>query len=201
MTIFDETPTSDLRQRKRLAAMRRVQQHAVALFTAHGFDAVTVEQVAAAAEVSPVSLYRWFGTKERLVLWDDYDPDLFAAVAARLSAQPPLEAVRDALVDELGRIYDADRELVLARTRLAHREPALVAAGSHDLRALHTALTQLFGRAGPGRDPLEHEVLAATCVGVLTTAISRWQEEDGRRPLADHVVAGFEVLRRLSWTA
>ena len=133
-----------LHERKRLAAMRAVQRQAVRLFTARGFDAVTVQAIAEAAEVSPVSLYRWFGTQERIVLWDEYDPGLFAAVAERLDGQPPLEAVRDALVDELDRIYEADRELVLARTKLVHREPALLAASVDDMRALQAAFAELF---------------------------------------------------------
>lgn len=179
--------------------MRAVQRHAVRLFSARGFDAVTVREIAEVAEVSPVSLYRWFGTKERIVLWDEYDPGLFAAIAGRLGAQPPLEAVRDALVSELDRIYDADRDLVLARTQLVHREPALLAASDEDMRALQAALAGLFAAEG-GLDEFECDVLAASCVGVLIPAVDHWQREDGRRSLATHIVEGFEVLRGLTWT-
>lgn len=200
MTIDTPARAPSLHERKRLAAMRAVQRHAVGLFAARGFDAVTVQEIAEAAEVSPVSVYRWFGTKERLVLWDEYDPGLFAAVAERLPEQPPLEAVRDGLVAELDRIYDADRALVLARTKLVHREPALLAATAHDMRALEAALAQLFAEARVGRDDYEREVLAASTVSVLVTAIDRWQREDGATPLANHILEGFEVLRRQTWT-
>jgi AcrR family transcriptional regulator len=189
---------SGLRERKRLAAMRLAQRRAVELFTERGFGAVTVQDVADASNVAVVSLYRWFGTKERLVLWDDYDPAIFAAIGERLPAQPPLEAVRDALVVELDRLYDAEHELVLARTKLIYREPALLAATLDDMQATQTALADLFLEAGGSA--LEREVLAVTCVGVLVTAIDYWQREDGATPLATHIVAGFDVLRGVTWT-
>jgi AcrR family transcriptional regulator len=192
-------PATGLRERKRLAAMRVAQLRAVELFTERGFDAVTVQDVADASDVSAVSLYRWFGTKERLVLWDEYDPAIFAAIGDRLPAQPPLEAVRDALVAELDGLYDAEQELVLARTKLIYREPALLAATVDDMQAMQAALADLFLEAGAG-GALEREVLAVTCVGVLVTAIDHWQREDGARSLATHIVAGFDVLRELTWT-
>ena len=190
--------------------MKAAQRHAVALFTAHGFEAVTVEQVAATATVSPVSVYRWFGSKEGLVLWDEYDPGLFAAVAEHLTQLPPLEAVRAALVDELGRIYDADRELVLARTQLIYREPALLAATSHDMRALQQALAGLFEEAGgdaaEGGAPAAADrsfacyVLAGVAVGAMVAAIEDWQRQEGEVPLADLMHAAFDVIREAPWT-
>jgi AcrR family transcriptional regulator len=182
----------DLRERKRLTAMRRVQEQAVALFGARGFADVTVEEIARAAEVAPVSVYRWFGTKEGLVLWDDYDPDLFAAIAGHLEDHPPLSAVRDAVVAELGRIYDADRALVLDRTKLIHREPALLAAATVGLRAMQDALAELFRTATP--DELARRVLAGAAVSTLAAAIEAWQADDGRTPLATFVAQGFDVL-------
>lgn len=190
----------DLRARRRHRSMLAAQRAAVALFERDGFDQVTVEQVADAAEVSPVSLYRWFGTKERLVLWDDYDPALFTEVATRLATAPPLEAVRDALVAGLDTIYDRDRDLVLRRTRLAHREPAVLAATAADMRDLRAALAGLFVDAGVGDD--HHcDTLAGAVVGILVVAIDHWQRHGGARPLADWITAGFAALEASSWTS
>ncbi len=188
-----------LRERRRLADMKRVQLRAVELFDAHGYEAVSVEGVAEVAGVSPVSIYRWFGSKERLVLWDDYDPGLLAAVAERLARMEPLEAVRDAVVAELGQVYDRDRALVLARTKLMFREAALLAAALRDAWALQEALVGVFGRERVAGGGSAHRVLAGAAVGVLTAAIEAWQRYDGQRPLAEHVDEGFEVLRAASW--
>ncbi|KAB8194628.1 TetR family transcriptional regulator [Nonomuraea phyllanthi] len=61
---------SGLRERWRLKAMRTIQERALDLFDEKGFTAVTIEEIAAAAEVSPSSVYRFFGTKEGIVVAD-----------------------------------------------------------------------------------------------------------------------------------
>jgi hypothetical protein len=53
--------------------------------TVTGFDAVTVEHVADVAEVSPSSISRWFGTKESIVIWDEFDPQTVAAIDAAMT--------------------------------------------------------------------------------------------------------------------
>lgn len=174
--------------------MRRVQATAVDLFSRVGYPAVTVEQVAAAADVSPVSIYRWFGSKTGLVLWDDYDPALLEQVAERLTTRPPLVAIRDAVVAELDRIYDADRSLVLDRTRLVYAEPELRAASMEDGEAMAAALTQLLREADPDIDSLHSLVLGRTAVAVLTSAVERWQHLDGAVPLAQIMHQAFEAL-------
>lgn len=193
-------PVTTLHERRRVTDMRRVQLWAVQLFEEHGYEGVSVESVAEAARVSPVSIYRWFGSKERLVLWDDYDSGLLAAVAERLADLDPLGAVRDAVIAELGPVYTADRDLVLARTKLVFSEPSLLGAAMRDAWAMQEALVELFGRGQVAGDASAHRVLAGAAVGVLTAAIDGWQRQDGRRPLAEHVDEGFEVLRAASWT-
>ena len=181
--------------------MREVQQHAMGLFEDRGYDGVTVEQVADASGVSPISVYRWFGTKEQLVLWDDYDPDLFAAIAERLSRQAPLPAVRDAVVAELGAVYDTGRALILARTKLIYREPSLLGAALRDARMMSIALADLFADAERGEDEFARRVLAEVAVATLTSAIDAWQRADGEVDLAEHVESAFGVLRGSSWTS
>lgn len=187
-----------IRQRRRQASMVEVQRIAVDLFERRGFDQVTVQEVAAAADVAPVSIYRWFGTKEALVLWDDYDPGLFAAIVGNLDAgRAPLPAVRDALVTELDGFYDADRRLVLRRTRLAHREPAVLAAAHADVRLLRDGLATCFSdHVG---DASRARTLAAAAVGVLAMAVDQWQQNDGQRSLADWITEGFGVLEAARW--
>lgn len=174
--------------------MRRVQTHAVRLFDEQGFDAVTVEAIAEAACVSPVSVYRWFGTKHGVVLWDAYDPDLLGAMDVALRERPPLDAARHAVVTELGRVYDRDRDLVLARTQLIHREPSLLAATWDELRQLQRAIGGRFAAAAVGEDDLARAVLAGAAVSVLVAAVDAWQAADGRVPLAEIVDRGFLTL-------
>ena len=70
-----------LRERKRRTAMDHIQRIDLDLFDAEGYEAVTIEQIAEASEVSPSSVYRYFGTKEGLVISDSDDEAVHAAIA------------------------------------------------------------------------------------------------------------------------
>jgi AcrR family transcriptional regulator len=189
MVVTNNSPAPPLRERKRLAAMKRVQRVALDRFRDEGFDAVTVEEVAADAEVSPMSVYRWFGTKEALVVWDEFDPPILSAVARRLTTHTPLDAVRDALVDLLDDVYDRERDTALARARLIYAEPALLAAADRNGRALRSALADVFTDAGvPGR---RARIVAAVAGALLEVAVDTWQREDGARTRAELLTEVF----------
>jgi AcrR family transcriptional regulator len=187
-----------LRERKRLGAMKRVQREAVARFDRDGFDGVTVEQIAAAADVSPMSVYRWFGTKEALIIWDEFDPPILDAVTESLAqGHRPLTAVRSALTSLLDEVYDRERELALARTQLIFREPALQAAAADNARGLRAALSQLFAVHG-GLPTTKARVAATVVTALLESAIEAWQHEDGRRSLAQLIGETFDTLEGLT---
>jgi AcrR family transcriptional regulator len=177
--------------------MRRVQGEALRRFADVGFDGVTVEEIAAAAEVSPMSVYRWFGTKEALVIWDEFDPPILAAVATGLGGgRPPLEAVRSALVELLDEVYDRERDLALDRARLVFAEPAVRAAADRNGRLLRDALAELFARHGT--PPTDARVAAAVAGTLLEEAIWTWQHHQGLRPLAELITETFAAHRRLA---
>ena len=79
-----------LRERWRMYAMRTIQERALDLFDERGFDAVTIEEIAAAAEVSPSSVYRYFGTKEGLLVADEFDSMSQEAVEEILDVNDPV---------------------------------------------------------------------------------------------------------------
>lgn len=193
VTNSTSTATGTLRERKRLAAMKRVQREAVSRFLADGFGRVTIEEIAGAAEVSAMSVYRWFGTKEALVLWDEFDPPILAEVARQLERHAPVVAVRNAMIAVLDDVYDRERDLALDRARLIFREPALVAAAEQNSRALRAALDAMFTEQA-GLDAVGATAIAAVAVALLTVAIESWQDHDGERPLADLIAEIFDVL-------
>lgn len=176
--------------------MRRVQAAALDLIEARGYDAVTIEEIAAAAESSPATVYRNFGSKERILLWDDYDPMLLEGIAARLADQAPLDAVRDALIDALDRVYQDDRARILRRARLTTTHPALAAGAAADQAMLGRALADVLEGAGVGRDRLDADVLAGAIVGALAAAITHWVAGDGRAPLRQVLRRAFAGLQR-----
>ena len=81
-----------LRERNRALAMENVRTTAFELMSANGFDSVTVEQIAAQSAVSPSTVYRYFGTKEALVLSAQRPAKLVERVARDESPRSNLAA-------------------------------------------------------------------------------------------------------------
>src|ERR1700691_3962855 len=86
-----------LRERKKARTRAALREHALRLFREQGYQATTVEQIAAAAEVSPSTFFRYFPTKEDLVLQDDMDTRMVAAFARQPRELAPIAAVRGAM--------------------------------------------------------------------------------------------------------
>jgi AcrR family transcriptional regulator len=94
--LEQDQPRPGLRERKKARTRAAIQQHALALFHERGYDATTVDQIAEAAEVSPSTFFRYFPTKEDVVLYDAYDPALIEAFRAQPAELGPIAAMRAA---------------------------------------------------------------------------------------------------------
>lgn len=186
-----------LRDDKRRWTMREVQAAALDLFEAHGYADVSVEAIAAAAGVSAPTVYRHFGTKERIVLWDDYDPGLFAEIASATRSRPPLEAIETGLVAALDRIYEKDARRILRRARLVDREPELQAANAPLMAELRAGLSAIFLDGYAAFDANRAELFAAVISVALEAAIRRWIAGRGKSPLRSHFSETFADLRNL----
>ena len=86
-----------LRERKKARTRAAIQRHAIRLFREQGYSATTVEQIAAAADISPSTFFRYFPTKEDTVLYDSIDPLLIEAGRRQPKELSLLGAVRAAL--------------------------------------------------------------------------------------------------------
>lgn len=96
-SIEDNRPTQGLRERKKVKTRTAIQRHALRLFRKQGYEATTVEQIAAAAEVSPSTFFRYFPTKEDVVLFDAFDPVLISTFEAQPADLTPIQAMRRAV--------------------------------------------------------------------------------------------------------
>jgi AcrR family transcriptional regulator len=85
-----------LRERKKAKTRAAIQHHALRLFREQGYHATTVAQIAEAAEVSEATFYRYFRTKEDVVLWDEFDPLLIASFRSQPAELRPIQALRAA---------------------------------------------------------------------------------------------------------
>lgn len=187
-------PRPGLRERRKQATRRAIQEHALRLFLADGYDATTVDRIAEAAGVSHMTFFRYFPTKESVVDTDDYDPMIAAMVRDRPAAEAPLTAIRTALVGALRAMPTADQDALLVRTRLIINTPALRARMWENQRATQDLFADaLAAREGATAPGLRLRVLAGVALAVLTTALTTWAGAD-QQPLADVVDAAFATL-------
>jgi AcrR family transcriptional regulator len=173
-----------LRGRRRAAAIKRIQEVALDLFDERGFEHVTIEEIAEAADVSPSSVYRYLGTKEGIVLYDEFDFRLIEAVEAELRSHPPVEAVRRALASVMAAFFGRDEELARRKLRYALENPHLHAAMTQQVDQLSQLVADALARAsGRAAGELDIQVIASTLVWALTTAARIWHAEGYTRPL------------------
>jgi AcrR family transcriptional regulator len=169
----------NLRERRRAETRVTIQRHAVRLFTERGYDATTVNEVATAAGVAAMTVYRHFPTKEDLVLYDEFDQ----LAATALTGIPPDEPLVVRIGRTLAATYDqaiADKEFHLARLRLMISTPALRARHLDSQYSTQEALVTAVC-AGSDDPALEFQARAAAsaCLGVAHIALLRWAAEDG----------------------
>ena len=177
-------PPPGLRERKKLKLRRTIQAQAIHLFEAQGYEQTTVEQIAEAAETSTTTFYRYFPTKEDVVLDDDYDTLIAATVATRPAGEPLTSTIRAAAAAVVA-AGEADREHVIARLRLMAAVPALDARYAAEERKTIDLLTGLLAdRTGRPAGDYQLSLTAAALVAVLFTAARRWATERGATPLA-----------------
>jgi len=176
-------PESSLRAQRRAQTQRAIQAHAVRLFAARGYDATTVADVAEAAGVSPMTVYRHFPTKEDLVLVDENGPLVAARIAASAGVRPLVRRIGEALVASATTLTGDDSGFLLARLQLMISTPALRARHLDNHYVLQQAIVDALGdEAG---DPFEAQAAASACLAAMHTALVRWAQDDGRADLAD----------------
>jgi len=161
-----ELPTG-LRERKKAKTRLAIREHAMALFKDQGYDKTTVEQIAAAAEVSPSTFFRYFPSKEEVVLQDDYDALLIAAFHAQQVGVPPLQALRNAISEVFLSMPEGQQAQEAERVRLMTEVPELrarmLAQVSEMIQMLAEAVAERVGRQS---DDFEVRTFAGALVGV-----------------------------------
>jgi AcrR family transcriptional regulator len=180
-----------LRERWRISAMRAIQERALDLFDERGFDAVTIEEIAAAAEVSPSSVYRYFGTKEGLIVADEFDSWSQEAVEGILDVNDPVGSLLQVV-----RTYEAaPGEAPWRRVRYFFREPSVRTAVCAQLDRASQRIAPLM--AAGGMTETQARVAANALVFGYFGALEQWYLDGGIRPIAHYVEEGLRPLRRI----
>jgi len=172
-----------LRERKKRRMYEHVSEVAIRLFLEKGFDAVSVAEVAAAAEISKPTLFRYFPAKEDLVLYRiaDHEDEAARVVAGQDS---PLGALRRAFLDGLERCDPVtglnDRPEIMAFHRLLYGSPSLVARAHTHLERSEAALAEALGGG------LEARLAAGQIIAVQRIlALENWRRLAAGERVAD----------------
>ncbi len=164
-----------LRERKKARTHRAISEAAIALFLERGYDAVSVSEIAAAAEVSKRTLFSYFPTKDELVLhrFADHQDEAARVVRGRPPDVTPLDALRDHIRSALGRQDPitglCDHPAVVAFYRLVSDTPALGAAMARYLTAGEDALTAALHESAPDTPELAARLAAGQILVALRT--------------------------------
>lgn len=187
------TQASGLRAAKKLETWRALRAAAVELVGDRGFEGVSVEEIATAANVSKSTLFNYFSCKEALLLDPDpEDPQRWRDLAAARPAGEPLwDSLREIVVGATCRDESKLRiRKAMIDERQAPLEPALAAS-----EPFCTFLRDFISDRTPGRPWLAS--LVANCAFAVTqTAYRGWRPEDGTHRFEELLRDGFDTVGR-----
>jgi AcrR family transcriptional regulator len=163
-------PALGLRERKKAKTKAAIQEHALRLFREQGYAETTVEQIAAAAEVSPSTFFRYFPAKEDTVLTDLVDRQTFQVMIRAPVELSPLEALRYAVNEVFRDMSNEHLQLEMVRNDLIRSVPELRRGMLVELTRPRDLLAEAVAiRLGRPVDDPDLRLYAAAVMGVLMT--------------------------------
>ena len=176
-----------LRERKKARTRASIREHALRLFREQTYQGTTVEQIAAAAEVSPSTFFRYFPTKEDIVLQDDMDTRMIEALERQPADLGPLSAVRAATREMFTSYTQADLDLLGETTALTMTVPEVRARAMDEFaRTIAVTGEALAKRTGRPTDDLAVRTIAGAIIGVIMSITMPWEGwSNDRRTLED----------------
>lgn len=192
VSTSERPAASGLRERKKLQARRDIRRAALNLFAERGYDAVTVEEIAAAAHVSRATFFNYFATKEDTITQPDPEE---RATWARLRAAhndtaPLWQAIAEVMLTGLAAIEDS----FVALRRIKESSPAMAATFGKGSRWIAQDLQDWVDRRTPADQLPAARLQLNVAMAALMTAYQQWQPD---QPFADFLAAARSHLDRL----
>jgi AcrR family transcriptional regulator len=193
-----------LRERKKAATRLSIRRAAIDLIAERGFSHVTVEDIAAAADVSPRTFFNYFPSKEAVLFGANpgRSEELRARLVHDLPGRPALEVLRVVLADYARKVaaeladLGGDPTRWVRQMKEAHADPQLRAAQAAHMAQVEAGiaagLAERLG-ASASRDayPL---LLASAATGVLRGTMSFWAASGGAVPLEELADLAYQAL-------
>jgi AcrR family transcriptional regulator len=197
-----------LRERKKRQTRQVIFETASRLFAERGFDAVTVAEVARAADVSGVTVFNYFPTKEDLFFggMEVFEEQLLEAVRGREPGESAVEAFRRLLMNSFGRLAVEENGAVIASAATLIHASATLQAREREVVARYTRLlaAMLAEETAAAPDDVEPWAVASALMGMHRALVAYVRSRAlagrrGRQLVADaraQVVRGFARLER-----
>jgi AcrR family transcriptional regulator len=185
-----------LRERKKRATREALHDAALRLTLEHGLEHLTVEEISAAAEVSPRTFFNYFPGKEQAIVGDD----LFAAdtrqVSEIMAGAPSVLDGMQAVALDLAAAVATRREQVQLRWQVITRHPALITAMFARLEEFNTIVAcAVAARLGCAPDGTYPQLMAAMTTTGIRVAVQRWTTGHRDEPLERHMAEVFGLLK------
>ena len=173
----EERPRPGLRERRKALTAAELEAAAFRLFGERGFDAVTVDDIAAEADVSRRTFFRYFASKEDVLLADHFVQlaRLREAMAARPPDEPIVTALRNALLS-MADDFEDRKEMIILRGQLMRDTPSLQARSLVHQKLWEDAMQELVAER-LGVDPvtdLRPGVVSAATLAAMRVAFTNW---------------------------
>jgi len=199
MTDFIDGPpekTEGVRERKRRETLQRIAEIGLRLFAENGYEATTLEGIAAAAGISARTFFYYFKTKDEVLkFWQGSGilDALRPALLAESAAQTPLDAVQNCLLKLISR-YESEKSIIVDRIfnsseTLRARKQAIYFAME---QTIFETLCELWPQAGQ-RASLR--MVAMVSVGAMRLAMEARRQQNGERSLAEYLRDSFSILK------
>lgn len=184
-----------LRERKKQKTKASIQREALRLFKKHGYEETTIEDIAEAAEISPSTFFNYFPTKEDVVIYDEYDPQVFATLMAQSESEPLSVSIRN-LITQLSGVFEADSEDILERAKLSLEVPELRARIWEELERARDLFAEVIAkRTGRNAADFEVRVIAMALVAAAFEASITWVQQGGKGNMLDLFQRAIDAVR------
>ncbi|MBP2367482.1 TetR family transcriptional regulator [Pseudonocardia parietis] len=187
------------RARKKMATRNAIQEAALRLFAQHGVENVTVEEIAARADVGLRTFFNYFPTKEDAVLASTAPgiDSLIDEVRARPANEPAITALREAAICVIESEVTGGHDHLTAM-RVVRDSPTLVSRQMAMQSEYEATLAEVIARrVPPGAPAIYPELCAAAAMAALRLSLRRWLDA-GENPSSDllrhEVTASFVLL-------
>jgi AcrR family transcriptional regulator len=190
--------TLNLRDRKRIKARQTLADAAVDLFEAKGFDETTVAEIARAADMSPRTFFRYFGSKEDALF--SRTPGYIAVVRDCLLHRPAeetrFEAIRGVLL-EYADFLESRKSWIVRRARLIGAHPSLRGRSADFLNSWNEGLARSLATRAGLPEPSDDDRLAVSVgLSIFASAYKVWVIGDDARPLPTLLRDSYAVVTR-----